>query len=382
MTPTRREFLKTGAAAASALGLGMSACSPNAAEEQVRPLSILILGGTGFIGPHMVRYAQSRGHTLTLFNRGRTNTHLFPEVEKLKGDRDGDLLALEGRTWDVVIDNSGFVPRLVRDSAELLHGSVGRYIYVSSVSAYADFETPGFDEDYTLGTMEDNTVEEVTGATYGPLKVLCEQAVQEIYGAAATIVRPHYIVGPGDSTDRWTYWPVRVAEGGEVAVPGTPTDPIQFIDARDLTGWMIRLAEDDVGGVYNGVGPEHLLTMEAMLAVARDASGSDATFTWMDADFLGDQNASFPIWSAATGETAGLHQTSGARARQAGLTYRPLDETIRDTLAWWAEQDDERRSQMRAGFRMRPEVPGGPTSMEAMMAGEVSLLERWRAQTG
>ena len=381
MTPTRREFLKTGAAAAGVLGLGLSACSPEPEEAAVRPLSILILGGTGFIGPHMVRYARARGHTITLFNRGRTNTHLFPDVEKLKGDRDGDLSALEGRTWDVVIDNSGFVPRLVRDSAELLHGSVDRYIYVSSVSAYADFETPGFDEDYTLGTMEDNTVEEITGATYGPLKVLCEQVVQEVFGTAATIVRPHYIVGPGDSSDRWTYWPVRVAEGGEVAVPGAPTDPIQFIDARDLTGWMIRLAEDSVGGVFNGVGPEHPLTMEAMLAVARDASGSDATFTWMDADFLSEQNASFPIWSPATGETAGLHQTSGARAQGAGLTYRPLAETIRDTLAWWRGQDDERRSQMRAGFRMPPDVPAGPTAMEAMMAGEVSLIERWRPRT-
>jgi nucleoside-diphosphate-sugar epimerase len=389
MTPTRREFLKTGAAAAGVLGIGLSACAPDAeeaaaaaAEAAARTLSILILGGTGFIGPHMVRYAQARGHTLTLFNRGRTNTHLFPEVEKLKGDRDGDLVALEGRTWDVVIDNSGYVPRLVRDSAELLHGSVGRYIYVSSVSAYADFETPGFDEDYPLATIDDVTVEEITGATYGPLKVLSEQVVQEVFGTGATIVRPHYIVGPGDSSDRWTYWPVRVAEGGEVAVPGTPADPIQFIDARDLTGWMVRLAENDVGGVFNGVGPEQPLTVEALLTAARDAAGSDATFTWIDADFLGERNASFPIWSPATGETAGMHRTSSARARQAGLIYRPLDETIRDTLAWWREQDEERRSQMRAGFRMPPDVPRGPTSMDAMMAGEVSLIERWRAQSG
>ncbi|GMR13062.1 MAG: SDR family oxidoreductase [Gemmatimonadota bacterium] len=382
MTPTRREFLKTGAAAAGVLGLGLSACSQEPEEGQGRPLSILILGGTGFIGPHMVRYAQARGHTITLFNRGRTNTHLFPDVEKLKGDRDGDLVALEGRAWDVVIDNSGYVPRLVRDSAELLHGSVSWYIYVSSVSAYADFETPGFDEDYPLATMDDVTVEEITGATYGPLKVLSEQVVQEVFGAAATIIRPHYIVGPGDSSDRWTYWPVRVAEGGEVAVPGAPNDPIQFIDARDLTGWMIRMAEHRVGGVFNGVGPEYLLTMETMLAAARTAAGSDATFTWMDADFLSAQNASFPIWSPATGATAGLHRTSGARARQAGLTYRPVATTLRDTLAWWREQDDERRSQMRAGFRMPPDVPSGPTSIEAMMAGEVSLIERWRARSG
>lgn len=382
MTPSRRDFIKTSAVAAGALGIGLNACTADTDDESVRPLSILILGGTGFIGPHMVRYAQGRGHTLTLFNRGRTNTHLFPDVEKLRGDRDGDLAALEGRSWDVVIDNSGFVPRIVGDSAELLHGSVGRYIYVSSVSAYADFETPDFDEDYALATMEDNTVEEVTGATYGPLKVLCEQAVQTVYGAGATIVRPHYIVGPGDPTDRWTYWPVRVAVGGEVAVPGTPSDPIQFIDARDLTSWMIRLAEGDVGGVFNGVGPEQALTMENMLIAARSAAASDANFVWIDAEYLGEQSASFPIWSPAMGATAGLHRTSGARARGAGLTYRPLGETLRDTLEWWNSQDEERRSQVRAGFRRPPDLPFGPATMEAMLAGESAVLEAWAARTG
>jgi 2'-hydroxyisoflavone reductase len=326
----------------------------------------------------MVEYSLARGHAVTLFNRGRSNTHLFPTVEKLVGDRDGDLGALEGRSWDVVIDNSGYVPRYVRDSAELLHGSVGRYIFVSSVAVYADFKTPNFDEDYTLGTMEDNTVEEVTGETYGPMKVLAEQAVQEIYGAASTIVRPHYIVGPGDSTDRWTYWPLRVAAGGEMAVPGAPTDPIQFIDVRDLTGWMIRLAEQDVEGVFNGVGPEHPLTMEAMLAEAASVSNSDVTFTWIDPEFLEGEEASFPIWVPATEEWAGFHRTSGARARAAGLTHRSTRQTVEDTLAWWSEQDDERRSQVRSGFRT-PDLGFAPASMEAMLAAEEALIARWNA---
>lgn len=382
MTPTRREFIKTGAAAAGALGLGLASCAREDAEGHVEPLAILILGGTGFIGPHMVRYARSRGHTLTLFNRGRTNPQLFPDIEKLRGDRDGDLAALEGRTWDVVIDNSGFVPRVVRDSAELLDGSVSRYIYVSSVSAYADFETPGFDEDYPLATMEDETVEQITGATYGPLKVLCEKAVQEVFGEGAMIIRPHYIVGPGDSSDRWTYWPLRAARGGDMAVPGAPSDPVQFIDARDLTAWMVRLAEGNVGGVYNGVGPAEPLTMAGMLTVMSDVAGAETAFTWVDPEFLRENDASFPIWSPASGATAGIHRTSGERARATGLTYRPLSETVSDLLMWWSEQDEARRSQMRAGFRMPPDLPPGPAALEAQMAAEAVLLERWRARAG
>lgn len=378
MTPTRREFVKVSAATVGALSLGLGGCR---GADEPEALRILILGGTGFIGPHMVRYGLSRGHTITLFNRGRTNTHLFPDVEKLKGDRDGDLKALEGREWDVVIDNSGYVTRHVRDSAQLLSGAVGQYLFISSVSAYADFLTPNFDEDYALGTMDDPTVEDVTGDTYGPLKVLCEKEVQEAFGDHATIVRPGYIVGPGDSTDRWTYWPVRVDQGGEMIAPGEPSDPIQFIDARDLTSWVVRLLEQETNGVFNGVGPATRMTMGEMLEAMRSTTGADAEFTWVAADFLSDHDASFPIWNTPNGEQGALHQVNGARARAAGLTHRPFADTVRDTLEWWKSQDAERRSQMRAGLRVQPDLGRGPASMETMAPHEAKLLEAWHARS-
>jgi 2'-hydroxyisoflavone reductase len=329
----------------------------------------------------MVRYAQSRGHTVTLFNRGRTNTHLFPDVEKLRGDRDGDLAALEGGEWDAVIDNSGYVTRHVRDSAQLLSGAVGQYLFISTVSVYGDFATPNFDEDYPVGTLEDPTVEEVTGETYGPLKALCEQAVQEVFQDHATIVRPGYIVGPGDPSDRWTYWPVRVARGGEMIAPGAPSDPIQIIDARDLTRWTIQLVEQGTGGVFNGVGPETRMGMGDMLETARNTTGADAEFTWVSADFLQDQGAFFPIWNAPTGEYSALHQVDGSRARAAGLTYRPVAETVRDTLEWWNGQDAERQSQMRAGLRVG-DMGFGPAAMEVVLEHETALLEAWHSREG
>lgn len=380
MTTTRRDFVKVSAATVGALGLGLGGCRPGA-DAQPRTLRILTLGGTGFIGPHMVRYAQSRGHTITLFNRGRTNPHLFPDVEKLKGDRDGDLKALEGREWDVVIDNSGYVPRHVCDSAQLLSGAAGQYLFISSVSAYRDFLTPNFDEDYALGTMDDPTVEEVNGETYGPLKVLCEKAVKEAFRDHATIVRPGYIVGPGDGTDRWTYWPVRVDHGGEMIAPGEPSDPIQIIDARDLTAWVIRMLEQETGGAFNAVGPATRMTMGEMLVVTRSTTGADTEFTWVAADFLSDHNASFPIWHAPSGEFGAVHQVNGGRARAAGLTFRPVADTVRDTLEWWKSQDAERRSQMRAGLRVAPDLGSGPASMETMAPHEAKLLEAWRSRT-
>ncbi len=380
----RRDFLKTAAAAAGAVSLG-AACGPygDRRDGAPAPMSILILGGTGFIGPHMVEYARSRGHTITLFNRGRTNTHLFPEVEKLVGDRDGNLAALEGRTWDAVIDNSGFVPRHVRDSATLLADS-GRYLFISSISAYKDLATPGITEDYEVGRMEDPTVEEMTNASYGPMKALCEEAVQEVFGDRANIVRPGYIVGPGDGTDRWTYWPVRTAAGGDVAVPGTPTDPVQVIDARDLAGWVVRMLEDEIGGEFNGVGPQEAVDMAGMLEACREVSGSDAEFHWMAADFVDEQGAFFPIWAPpGQGNFGAAHVVDNTRAIEAGYTSRPLAETIRDTLAWWNGLGEEDRPSggMRAGLRKPPELGfQAPASLEAMMEVESALLEAWAAR--
>ena len=377
---TRRHFVKSSAAAlgAASLTAGCAPADPESPGPQSR--SILILGGTGFIGPHMVRYALSRGHTVTLFNRGRTNPGLFPEVETLIGDRDGGLATLEGGTWDAVIDNSGFFPRVVRDSAALLHGSVGRYVFVSSIAAYKDLEPVGIEEDYDVARMDDPTVEEVTNESYGPLKVLCEEAVQETFGDGATIVRPGYIVGPGDRSDRWTYWPVRTAAGGDMVVPGEPTDPIQFIDARDLAGWMVRLIENDVGGEFNGVGPVDPITMGDMMDTTLAVTGSEATLHWVGSDFLAEQGAFFPIWNPPTGPFGGGHQVSLARAVATGYTSRPIEDTIRDTLDWWNTLDEERVAEMRSGLRAPPDLPFAPASLEVQMTYEAELLAAWQAR--
>ena len=381
----RRDFLKTTATAAGAFSLGLAGgCAWPQGGGQPAPMTILVLGGTGFIGPHTVRYAQSRGHTVTLFNRGRTNTHLFPELEKLVGDRDGDLAALEGRRWDAVIDNSGYVPRHVRDSAELLADS-GRYLFVSSISAYKDLTPDGITEDYEVGRLEDPTVEQVTGQTYGPLKALCEEAVQDVFGDRANVVRPGYIVGPGDTTDRLAYWPVRVSMGGDVAAPGTPEDPIQFIDARDLGGWIVRMLENDIGGVFNGLGPTEPLNMGTMLEVCREVSGSDAVFHWIDAEFLAEEGVFFPIWGPRTGPSAGANMLDISRAIAAGYTSRPVADTLRDTLEWWATLTEEDRpgGRPRAGPRKRGmPPPSGPPTMDTMLQIEAELIAAWGARNG
>ena len=379
----RRDFLKTTAVAAGAVGFG-AACAPSEEPEtEPSPISILILGGTGFIGPHMVEYAMARGHEITLFNRGRTNTHLFPEVEKLVGDRADNLTALEGRRWDAVIDNSGFLPKHVRASAALLADS-GRYAFVSSISAYKDLATPGITEDYEVARLEDPAMEDADewdGSTYGPFKALCEEAVQEVFGDRANIVRPGYIVGPRDGTDRWTYWPVRVAAGGDMAVPGTPADPVQFIDARDLAQWIVRMMENGTGGVFNGVGPVESVDMETMLGACQEVSGSDAAFHWIDDfAFMQEQGAYFPIWAPPEGTFAAAHVVSNAAAVAAGYTSRPIAETIRDTLAWWNDEAlADRPDGMHAGLRT-PSMERGPATMEAMREAERTLLEAWAAR--
>ncbi len=377
VAPSRRVFLQTSGAVAAAVALGSWGCAARPSR-----LRILILGGTGFIGPHMVRRAQERGHSVTLFNRGRTNDDLFPDVEKLVGDRDGQLEALKGREWDAVIDNSGYVPRHVRDSAKLLSTAAKQYLFISSVSAYASLEKPGLSEDSPLGTMADPTIEEINGETYGPLKVLCEQAAQQAFPSGATIVRPGYIVGPGDSTDRWTYWPVRVAAGGEVLAPGLPAAPIQLIDARDLAAFTIHLLERGTHGAFNAVGPAAALPMSEMLGVLKATTKSDATFTWVDQEFLAAQEATFPIWSPTVGAYGGVHQVMNARAIAAGLTYRPLAETTADTLAWWNGLEAERRGAMRSGLRLPPELGQAAATLDAQRAAEAKLLAGWRARNG
>src|SRR3954467_4501151 len=242
-------------------------------------MRLLILGGTQFLGRHVAEEALRHGHELTLFNRGRTDPDAFPEAERVTGDRDGGLQALEGRDFDAVIDTSGYVPRVVRASAELLRDHTNVYVFVSTISVYGGFCEP-IDEESAVGTLTDDTVEEVTGDTYGPLKALCEQAVQEVYGDRACIVRPGLIVGPRDPTDRFAYWVRRVADGGEVLAPGRPERVTQVIDVRDLAWFLLELAEGLQGGVYNATGEP--VPMGTVLDGCRQTSGADAELTWVD----------------------------------------------------------------------------------------------------
>ncbi|MBM4188493.1 MAG: NAD-dependent epimerase/dehydratase family protein [Gemmatimonadetes bacterium] len=380
MSSTRREFLKVGATATGALALGIDPSQGGVIPALAAPLKILVLGGTGFIGPHMVRRARERGHTITLFNRGRSNDDLFPDLETLIGDRDGKLDALKGRKWDAVIDTSGYVPRHVRDSANLLKGNADQYLFISTVAVYADFKKPGITEDYPGGAMADPTFERVTGESYGPMKVLAEKAVQEAFPTGAIIVRPGYIVGPGDSTDRWTYWPVRVAAGGELLAPGEPSYPMSIIDARDLAAFVVTLIEKKSAGVYNAVGPTRPVPMGSMLEQLKAITKSNASFTWADAGWLAEQKATFPIWNAPTGGYAHLHSVSNAKAIAAGLTFRSLAQTTKDTLEWWNGLPEERRAAMRSGLRKAPELETPTAPMAKQMEVETQLLAAWKAR--
>jgi len=353
---TRRDFIQTTAIAGGGLGLGLAGCakSEGGVRRARKPLRILILGGTSFIGPAQVEYALARGHTITLFNRGRTNTHLFPEVEKLLGDRDNDIDALRDREWDVVLDNHPSIPRWVRMTAELLRDSVGHYVFVSSLSAYADFSVIGQDENGPAATIDDPTIEQVTGATYGGLKALCEQEAEKAFPGRATNIRPGLIVGPGDRSDRYTYWPVRIDRGGEVLAPGDPLDPVQVIDVRDLGEWMIHVAEESIFGLFNATGPEEPMPIGDMMTTIREAIGSEATFTWVNADFLQAQRvmpwSHMPVWSPPRDGMEGFGRFDCSKAVAAGLTYRPHEITARDTLAWHKTRPEEERTRMRAGL--------------------------------
>ena len=355
---SRRHFIKLSAAAGGALGLGTRSISLFA-EQSVKPLRILILGGTGFTGPYQVRYALSRGHKVTTFNRGKTHPGELPkEVEQLIGDRNGQLDALKGRKWDVAIDNPTTLPAWVRDAAEMLKGNVEGYVFISTISVYAD-TSKGADEMAPLAKYEGadpykETLEAMKASgykTYGPLKALSEKEAEKWFPGKTLIVRPGLIVGPRDETDRFTYWPVRIERGGEVLAPGIPTDPVQFIDARDLAEWTIRMVENRETGIYNATGPAKPLAIGEMLDQIKGAFNSDATFTWVPADFLEKQKveawSDMPVW---TGEESGMARTNITRALSKGLTFRPLAETARDTLIWFKSQPQDRQSKFRAGL--------------------------------
>ncbi len=299
-------------------------------------MKLLVLGGTVFLGRHLVEAALTRGHELTLFNRGQHNPDLFPQTEKLRGDRDGDLDALLGREWNAVIDTCGYVPRIVSQSVDLLADAVDRYVFISSISAYADASKPGIREDSPLATPE-TTTEEITSESFGPLKVACEQVVAGSCAERSLIIRPGLIVGPNDPTDRFTYWPVRLNRGGDVVAPAPENAPVQIIDVRDLAAWIIRLVETGVGGVFNAAGPAYPLTMGAMLDQCRQAIDSRARLRWLPADELlaagVEPWSDLPLWLPGD-EMAGLLATDISRGLASGLTFRPLGETARDTLVW------------------------------------------------
>ena len=344
----RRDALKLGAAITAGLML-----SPLRAA-QAKPLRVLILGGTGFIGPHFVETLKGAGHTLTLLNRGRRNPKLFPDVETLVGDRNGQMDAIKNRDWDVVIDNSGYTLKQVKLSTDILKGHVQHYIFVSSISAYADLTPPGIDEDYTLATLSDPNIEEITDTSYGGLKVICEKTVQQAFGKNSAIIRPTYIVGPGDPTDRFTYWPVRVAKGGEMIAPGSASDPIQFIDVRDLANFMRACVEQRLSGSYNACNPPGAVTIGDLLETSKRVSGANTKFVWAPTEFLEKNKAleglEVPIWAPPVGELAGATLVSSARAVAKGLRFRPLETTVRDTLAWHKTRPAEQQQTLRAGF--------------------------------
>jgi len=353
MNKNRRRFLQAsilGTAAVATGGLSQTATAKEGQKETQQSMDMLILGGTGFIGPHMVREALRRGHNVSLFNRGKTNNEMFPDLKLYVGDRDGGLDVLKGNHWDAVIDNSGYVPRHVEDSARLLKSASSHYLYVSTISTYASFGVPN-DENSPLGKLDDETVEEVTGETYGPLKALCEKRVAaEIDVDELTILRPTYICGPGDKTDRYTYWPVRTARGGNMLWPGTPADDIQIIDVRDFANFTIDCLEQRMTGIYNTVTPVGSYTMGDLHDDSLAVSASDMNAIWVDSDFIDDHELAIPIWASPQGDYSKVAMINGEKAVAAGLKNRPVRETARDALAWWKTLPEERTSAPRAGL--------------------------------
>lgn len=368
MSISRRNLIKFGALA-GAIGLAARAGASLAEiTGSPQPLRILILGGTGFIGPHQVRYAIARGHKVTVFNRGQREADLPDGVEYLNGDRDkGALNALQGRDWDVCIDNPTSVPFWVRDAAKVLKGKIKQYIFVSTISVYADNATANAAEDAALLNYRGRNLMRETRETlranmalYGPLKAASEAEALKQFAGITTIVRPGLIVGPGDTTDRFSYWPIRLARGGDVVVPGDGSDPVQFIDARDLGEWMIRLAEARTLGTFNATGPNYALSTSAMMYGIRATNTAGATLHWIPADFLAEQKilpwSDMPVWIPAQGDSAGFGQRSIARALAAGLTFRALATTANETLAWFREQPAERQAKLGAGLTVEREA--------------------------
>ena len=377
MPMSRRHLLNLSLLAASSLAVrGSLASAAELPNRAAKPLRVLILGGTGFTGPYQVRYALARGHAVTLFNRGRQRKTWPGQVEELIGDRNaGDLKVLQGREWDVCIDNPTTLPFWVRDAGHALHGKVKQYIFISTVSVYAESDEPADESaavaSYTGKDAMAETSESLkanVGELYGSLKAVSEREAQSQFPGMTTVIRPGLIVGPGDETDRFTYWPVRLSRGGEVLAPGDGSDPVQFIDARDLAEWTIRMAESRKFGTFNATGPEHPLQMRDMLTGIATAIHANARLTWVPADFLEKQNVTawrdMPVWVPGQGDSAGFARRSIDKALAAGLTFRPLAVTASDTLEWFKQQPADRQAKLKAGLSP---------------AREDEVLSRWKA---
>jgi 2'-hydroxyisoflavone reductase len=389
MTLDRRTFLKTTAVLGGAVGVGLPAVAeaftsegvrtaayrPETGEAQPKPLRILILGGTGFIGPQQVEYALARKHKLTLFNRGKTNSTLFPNVPRLIGDRNeaGGHDALKKGTWDVVIDNPTTNPMWVRGAGEALKGRVGQYLFVSTISVFSDYSKPGMDEGGPLHAPTDiDKPFDRDARFYGPNKVRSEIEAKAQFGEdKVTIVRPGLIVGPGDLSDRFSYWPVRIDKGGEILAPGAPTDAVQYVDVHDLGEWIVRCGENHTLGTFNATGPKTPTTIGEMLYGIKSVTTSDARFTWVPAEFLREQQvrawSEMPVWQPAMGATLGFMQVNCQKAYAAGLTFRPLADTAKSTLDWYKTRPAAEQEKARAGIA--PEK-------------EKAVLAAWHAKMG
>ena len=378
MSATRREVLRLAALGAVGAGLGprLGAMPPPASK----PLRILILGGTGFTGPHQVRYALQRGHKLTLFNRGRRPKQWPEPVEELVGDRNtGDLAALAGREWDACIDNPTTLPFWVRDAGQALKGKLGQYVFISTLSVYASDREPGAEESAPLLPYKgadplketQDTLRANVEGLYGPLKALSEREAEKWFPGTTTVIRPTLIVGPGDETDRFTYWPVRLERGGDVLAPGDGTDPAQYVDARDLAEWTIRMVEARAFGTFNAAGPGYEMPFSEMLVGVKAATAAGARLHWVPASFLKQNKVSpwsdMPAWVPADSENGGFARRSNRRAITAGLSFRPLARTALDTLEWWRSLPADRQAAPRAG--LKPET-------------EAQVLAAWKARKG
>lgn len=346
---SRRAFL-AGSLGATATGL-FGAADSLGQSVPGGGLSVLVLGGTGFIGPHFVRHATKRGHRITLFNRGRTNTHLFPDVEKLVGDRNSDLTALEGRHWDAVLDNSGYTPLQVGQSVDLLKNACDQYLFTSTRAVYTDFTAAVMDEDAPVGPKD---LPESEWEGYGPNKVLAERIVQDGFGARTLITRPPVIVGPGDRTDRFTYWVDRLDDGGAVLVQGNPTDPIQFVDVRDLAEFYVHLLENATTGIYNTEGPESGLDAAGLVHGIRAITSSPSTLRWVPWDFLIEQGetpqGSLAFWQPPMGRYLNYGRMVNRRAVGKGMRFRPLAVIAKNTLDWHRTRSREEQQTLRAGL--------------------------------